>query len=112
MYSIYIYVYIALSKLGTVSVYQLKKCVPGPQTDPVLRILRAFGFGFRPPLPAPAWVWATFRPRTAQDRQHGSQERPRTANIGPKSGPRPPTYVPRGPKTANIGPKSGPGPPT
>ena len=57
------------------------------------------------------------------NRQRRLQERPKTANIGPKSGPRPPTQAPRAaqdrqhrpqqcPKTANIGPKSGPRPPT
>ena len=30
---------------------------------------------------------------SAQDRQHRPQERPKTANIGPKSGPRPPTFA-------------------
>ena len=44
---------------------------------------------FRDRLPARAR--ATFRPKTAQDRQQRSQERPKTANIGPKSGTRPPT---------------------
>ena len=38
----------------------------------------------------PAWALATFRPKTAQDRRARPQERPKTANISPKSGPRPP----------------------
>ena len=57
----------------------------------------------------PARVWATFRPdpfprpailgpKALQDSQQRPQERPRTANIGSK--------------TANIGPKSGPRAPT
>ena len=64
---------------------------------------------------------------TPQDSQHRAQERPKTANIGPKSDPRPPTYRPlrpqidhfrpqmpqdchhrlqERPKSANIGPKT------
>ena len=34
-------------------------------------------------------------PKTSQDRQHRFQERPRIANVGSKSGPRPPTEGPR-----------------
>ena len=58
----------------------------------------AFPLGFKPlfgliscPDRFPARARATFRPQAPKDRQHRPQERPRTANIGPKSGPRPPT---------------------
>ena len=48
--------------------------------------------GFGPHFRLPVGIcWATFRPMSAQDLQHRPQERPKTANIGPKSEPRPPT---------------------
>ena len=51
----------------------------------------------RPPTEAPRQHGPpTEAPRAAQDRQHPSQERPKTANISPKSGPGPPTEAPRG----------------
>ena len=60
---------------------------------------------FPPQNAFPARVWATFRLRSAgqiafrlglgtffaQDRPQRPQERPKTANLGPKSSPRPPT---------------------
>ena len=56
------------------------------------RHYRPSGFGAWPPgrpnrLPdrLPVWVWATFRPKTVQDRQQRRQERSKTANIDPKS---------------------------
>ena len=58
-------------------------------------------------------------PRAAQDHQHRPQERHKTANKGPESGqdhqhkPRGQRKIAnKGPKIANIGPKSGPRPPT
>ena len=50
-----------------------------------------FSAQIRLPDQLPARVWATFGLKTAQDRQHRPQERPKTVNIGNKSGPRPPT---------------------
>ena len=84
--------------------------------DP-LRIPLPLGLGplfglARLPDRLPARARATFRPKTAQDRQQRSQERPKTANIGPKSCTRPPTKAPRAAKTAHAGPKSSPRPPT
>ncbi len=43
----------------------------------------------------------TEAPKAAQDRQHGAQERPETANIGTKSGPGPPADGQKRPKTAS-----------
>ena len=60
----------------------------------------------------PARVWATFRPKTAHDRQQRSQERSKIANKGPESGPRPPTEAQEPPKITRRSPKSDPRPPT
>jgi len=50
----------------------------------------------RPPIETPRAAQDARRgPRAAQDRQHRSQDRPQTGNIGPKSGPGPHTEAPR-----------------
>jgi len=57
--------------------------------------------------PAPAWVWTTFRPRTAQDCHIDPKivnRRPKTANIGPTAGQDRQHRLQQRPKTANIGP--------
>jgi len=85
---IYIYIYIYIST-GQIQI-RSDPSEPSVRSDPSA-----------PVGSAPAWVWATFRPRVAQDcqqipraaqdRQHRAQKRSKTANIGLKTAPGPPT---------------------
>ena len=119
---IHICIYIHIHMYIYISIEKKAYGVPAPENT---------GFQSPPQNAFPARVWATFRLRSAgqiasslgfgplfaQDRQHRAQDRPKTANIGPKSGPRPPTWGPRAaqdrplrhreqPKTAYRGPSA------